>query len=529
MRKILLFLLLPTLLLAGNVKVSKPEKFVQPANTIERVSKRTLTSKTFEFDSIGSGRFVAAISIEPWHYLDSTGHFKELNFDAVPDTVSGFTVVRTGKFDLSYNNSGAIRYQKKDALLTITPVFNQANIDIDFNINSNGLKAQYTLKNSSAPAILKWIITANDSLVDQKDKGRGYLKKNGHLRGMISEFAAVDAAQKPVSLVANYKKDTLIVELDTARAMFPIVIDPSIQDTIVAASSGGIASGSQTTWAAAHNTASGTLANEFGTYKNGTTSWQAMRYFASISLKQLPPAIADSARFFFKCATYIGNPITGIVCQGTFTGARAAGWFNDFTGWAASGAYTLTAYSSDSLYISAVDTWYSVKFDATGIAVINAKMALDTLRIAVIDKKDRNNTDPTGLDYTNPSTVQYITIYYYLINPPGLTAVVDSLYGRAILVGQIDSTGSANCTVRGFKYNRKTGDTTTVSEAGSFGTGTYNLVTGSLLRNNWYYWRAFATNPKATSYSAVDSMLTDSTGAGGGKIYVDGRQVNIVR
>jgi len=112
-------------------------------------------------------------------------------------------------------------------------------------------------------------------------------------------------------------------------------------------------------------------------------------------------------------------------------------------------------------------------------------------------------------------------------NLPGLTAVADSLYGRAVLVGQIDSIGGVKPTIRGFKYNLSTGDTTTISETGSYSAGVYNLVTGSLLRNKTYYWRAYATNGFGTSYSPVGSFLTDTTAAV--QVHVDGRIVNTIR
>ena len=81
MRKFLILLLLPSMLWAGTLTIKTPEGIQQPAGTIDRVSKRTQFGKVFERDSIGSGKFIAVVGIDPVHYLDPAGVYRNLGAD----------------------------------------------------------------------------------------------------------------------------------------------------------------------------------------------------------------------------------------------------------------------------------------------------------------------------------------------------------------------------------------------------------------------------------------------------------------
>ena len=70
---------------------------------------------------------------------------------------------------------------------------------------------------------------------------------------------------------------------------------------------------------------------------------------------------------------------------------------------------------------------------------------------------------------------------------------------------------------------------TSVADTGKFGVGEFSQSTGQILIGSTYYYQGFGENGMGTSYSPVDSFVVDTTGAGGGTIYVDGRPVNEAR
>ncbi len=83
--------------------------------------------------------------------------------------------------------------------------------------------------------------------------------------------------------------------------------------------------------------------------------------------------------------------------------------------------------------------------------------------------------------------------------------------------GEITSTGGLNSTARGFKVSSAGAgtcdDTTTFSEAGSYGLGTFTTpaITG-LTASTAYRYRAFATNPNGTSYGSCQQFTTLAAG-----------------
>lgn len=538
MRKLLLLLLLPALLFAGEFRVNKPKEIDQPAGSIDRVSKRTKHSKTFELGGLGTGRFKTVVGVEPIHYLDSTGVWQGFNFDAADTTGEYDKVVRPGKFNIEYSTSkpGKMRFEQKKGWIAFDPAFSINDVTIEYDIHAHGLKENIYLGQSS-PNRLAWGVSYVNTH-EKEAKGKGKVKDaQAQTVAQLSEFNAIDAIGKVLPLTAEYTVDSLIVQVDTAGAVWPIVIDPSVRDTASATYSGGFGlAESGASWPAVRDTTEGPETNcTFGAYIVAP-DYRDYRLFYSFIMSDLPLAgSVDSARYYWKSGNYVSAVgFSALVCQGTFTGSPAASWFNDFTGWHASEVYTLTAFSNDSIYVAEADTWYNIKFNSAGNSAIVAAMGQDTLRVAMMDKESRDDTTPTETAYThNVPLTPYIDIYYVAAatSPPGVTSLADTLYGMVVLTGEIDSIGGADCTVRGFEYNRDTGDTTTISEAGSFGVGEFSLQVDSLLIGEEYFWRAFATNTEATSYGAVQSFTIDTTGTGGtsGTIFIDGRAVDIVR
>lgn len=233
MRYLIALLILPSLLMAGGFKVNTPEGFTQPANTIDRVSKRTLNSKTFEIDSIGSGKFISMIGLSPIHY-DSAGKMVELNFELTDTTGEFSKIVRTGKFSIAYNEAGAIRFEQKQGFVEFLPAF--TGVGIEFNIHAHGLKANYFL-DADSPNRLAWGFNFT-SVHENQGQGKGRIKNAvSKIVAELGELKAWDAAGMVVGLTVNYTADSLIVLVDTAGVTFPVTVDPTVNDTAIAADS----------------------------------------------------------------------------------------------------------------------------------------------------------------------------------------------------------------------------------------------------------------------------------------------------
>ena len=78
--------------------------------------------------------------------------------------------------------------------------------------------------------------------------------------------------------------------------------------------------------------------------------------------------------------------------------------------------------------------------------------------------------------------------------------------------GLISSIGSANCTVRGFKYGLTETDTWSISEGGSFGVGQYALTITGLDPDTTYYIRAFVANEYGIFYGDYISFKPKMVG-----------------
>ncbi|MBA7604395.1 hypothetical protein ES703_11515 [subsurface metagenome] len=92
----------------------------------------------------------------------------------------------------------------------------------------------------------------------------------------------------------------------------------------------------------------------------------------------------------------------------------------------------------------------------------------------------------------------------YRFAPPTVTtlSVTDTTETTATLNGSITAIGVGNATVRGFEWDIDSGApyANDWHESGSFGAGTFSHGLTSLVKEEVYYYRAYATNADGTSY-----------------------------
>lgn len=143
-------------------------------------------------------------------------------------------------------------------------------------------------------------------------------------------------------------------------------------------------------------------------------------------------------------------PVTG-----TFTGSLGVTWFNDFKGWAASGAYSIAGgdyftYVNDPLVYdyTAWNTngfvksgWNTIPLTSTGQDSLTAHLG-DSLKVTLISNYDISNTAPTQAGFVNigaGANAPYLKIYLAGKTPSGVN--VTSISGDSLLVAWTDSLG----------------------------------------------------------------------------------------
>ena len=118
-----------------------------------------------------------------------------------------------------------------------------------------------------------------------------------------------------------------------------------------------------------------------------------------------------------------------------------------------------------------------------------------------------------GLSYSNNTSFTTLTP----TSTPTITtqAVTGISYTTATGNGNITATGGENPSLRGFAYDTSSSPTianSVRSEAGSFGTGAFNLGLTSLTPSTIYYIKAFASNSAGLAYGNETNFTTSVAG-----------------
>ena len=427
---LLLLLSAATPLFAKGFKVNKPpEKFTQPAGTVDRVSMRTLTGKTFQDSAhfnagdYNHGQFVTMIGVAgapPIHY-DSAGKMVEIDYTSTPD--NGYQVVNAGRFVLRYKPTGEIRFERKQGFVEFIPAFDTTDVGVEFNIHAHGLKANYYL-DADSPNRLAW---GFDFTSNHENEGQGKGRVKNAVGSVVAEFEelkAWDSAVPPniIDLFVNFTGDSLTVLVDTAGAVFPITVDPTVRDSVVAAASGQTEAISAV-YATARNAATGNV----GLFNIGVKhvlfsgDFFVTRGHLTFPMTHLPEASAVSSATLYIYLS--SNPPTvvydsTIVIQGTWTGAAVApAWHDDFAGWAGSGAYSLTELAARLVFNSgsADGEYKTTALTADGRTAVKDAMGVDSLRLSLINARDVSDTEPSGVNWQQAFEVDLVGGEPYII------------------------------------------------------------------------------------------------------------------
>jgi hypothetical protein len=99
--------------------------------------------------------------------------------------------------------------------------------------------------------------------------------------------------------------------------------------------------------------------------------------------------------------------------EGTFTGNIAVGWFNDFTGWAASGAYSVTDLITPLAAAGSAEDTLTLTLNAAGLAAINER---GNSTFTLLSNLDIAATAPTAAqNMTFEDDSVYLQVWYKTI------------------------------------------------------------------------------------------------------------------
>jgi hypothetical protein len=469
---LVLIFLLPSIVWA-HIEVTSVSGIEHPIGMIDRVSKRTVNSLTFEQGYIGSGKMQVIISAEPVCY-DSAGAMKLIDLTPHIAKTAGYEhQVNVGLSMFEYDSVGSILYMKGASSFTVSPC--NPKVPVRFDFHSNGLKATYTIIDEKS-LHLRWLVKGDVKTAQRK----------------ISPFTAIGADGKVVEVLTTWIGDSLIAEVGAGK--LPILLDPTINDTSITGTSGQLGVNILGTWLENRNRTYSTgtpgtaLSGILSATTNGPVYQNRLAYsFPMISLPLM--TTVDSAYFYWKSGSSVYAPVSATICKGTFSGTPDSTWYNKFIGWAASGAYAVNAFSNDSLIIANTNTLYSIALNDSGKAAVKLAAHSDTLRIMLLENHDKIGIGDVGLQSyasANAALMPYLVIYY---TPLGASTIISHTDSIVALVGNI--TGASGVTYRGFHFGRTASYGDSVYETGTFGNGIYSLPVTGLKPDSLYYFRAF--------------------------------------
>lgn len=197
-----------------------------------------------------------------------------------------------------------------------------------------------------------------------------------------------------------------------------------------------------TTGAGAYPNFSTDGVNWVGQYKTGST-YVVGRSFVGFDLSGI--AAADTvSKVELWVYGYSDSSTTNFdlyAVKSTKSGALSREWFNDFNGWAASGAYSPVYLSDAWNTVRFTNGWNVIPFTTAGKDSVVAHKG-DSLQVALLSGRDIASTAPTGNEYiTIGGGVYSPFLKVFLTGRVPQSVSVTSISADSLLVSWLDKTG----------------------------------------------------------------------------------------
>jgi len=413
----------------------------------EIVSKRTANSKHYK---ITNNKFRAEIKMQPEHYLDPMdGLYKEPDLTVKEITVEAKTdpnrthdkyvdpgngLPKTTWFDGEPDNYTF--YHPGGDSVKYHCLFDMQKIDVALVYEAEITKEYITLDDAADGNTLSWII---ESSAQFELRGREvyYTDTEGNFLFRNPAPWARDATGKDIPITVTLGFDLLKYTLDIPESVtYPITVDPSTTtqsvldgslETYSGQYSGGAGTGARDTLTA--NTQNSILCGQICGSLYMVQRGQASFPLDGAWSTNIATVTAVSMNLWML-SDQSTIDFTVALVPSTKKGTLSPGWFNDFSGWQATGVYYPVYYNTiGSTADMTVGQYNAIDFSAAGCDSVFDNIG-DSLHVALISDRDIGNiTPPTGNEnvaFAGSGTggkEPYLSITYTSIVPTGFTMV----------------------------------------------------------------------------------------------------------
>ena len=288
-------------------------------------------------------------------------------------------------------------------------------LEVKRDVGNAGVKEFYTIPDAKVTK-LSWTIETDASKVEYADGTLTFRAFNDLLMFQTPPPVAWDADKKPVELKVTYLDNRLTYDIIKDKYSYPITVDPTIlrtNDTTGRLNpNGNVNFNTQRNQTDAVTASIITSIIEGATFSTAYTTYRGLlRYLTSsvignidsakvtLVVSSLDAALSFNTRLCATSDTLNANYFNNSM-------------FNEFKGWAASGAYSPT-YLSDTIIASSVVTvGDSVRFklNSAGLTAINI---IGTTQYFLLSADDISDTPPTGNQYlVFEQASTYLQIWY---------------------------------------------------------------------------------------------------------------------
>lgn len=386
----------------------------------ELLDERRGNMKVFD---AGNGQRTAHIYSKPVHFLDVDGKYKRIDPTVKRKPLADLKQthkyeVKSGAYHAHFKEAKPWDYRLEvgDSFVEYEAQFDEsASLTIDVQTSSIGVKETITLWDDKAPTKLSWRVAQSE----------------GKSAIVTPPPTAVDAGGKPVPVVVTWDADILTYALDVAGAVYPVVVDPSAN---VTANTDGYIAANDATYLTARNATTGFQAsNQY----HATGQYLGFYVTRSFMMFTIPTMTALSAASLFLNGRSDGSTTDFEldIYESTYA-ALSETRFDEFDGWAASGAYTGTRLNNTWNTSSYSAGWNELVFNAAGLAAILAKSGT-SFKIALLSEEDQLASEPAGNEYVEfqSSVTAGEEPYIALTYTPPVTFIPTSSMRRGILGG----------------------------------------------------------------------------------------------
>ena len=378
---------------------------------------------------------------------------------------------------------------------------NDGKYDVEVVVSNDKVKETITTKKETK---FKWLVDANKMPYPQPDGSINI----GALK--IEKATAVDKNGDSVATTVQFTWDNgwwYKLNVDTAGAMFPITVDPTISDSSVGVNAGTIEK-SDAVFLTARNSATGDAIETNPGY-GGTQTTAVFRFFSKFYYNLPAGIIVDSAYYRFrKQGGTIDTASSFLIGPAQHT-ELATSQYIKFIGRAASGAYTgfktLGRILSSSIGGTA---FYSIKLNINSATDTIKTHDADTLRLVMINTIDSlGSVTPTAwslLAISTDSPNQPRLYIWYSNYSLSCSLSVGSRYDTLI----VSTFGSDTANIDSLRMFKREG--TDSIKIGTTKTTFFGNKIGGLLPNTKYiiFTRNYYTSPADSVRSNLDTIYT---------------------